>query len=344
MISPIDNIIDFTWEYKVDALKNLSLSANASAIKYAIAYKDFKLTDPSKTLKQESLTDKAVYCLTKEHFEKLCKGYVDQDTKAKRNTSYNISVKDYNEIKKMFEKDPHCWLCGQIITEGMTLSFDRIDNKKPHTTDNIKFSCKECNVLRGTKDPCEARLLIQLRNYCIENNLPMTLKNETACEIIREGITGGLSIVHHTVNIKGKTHINHLKYENKKVISYDTEHIMTHVCGTDFNSLYPSSFSSKTNPNIPYTGGRMYMSGKITQVINCTAALARASGESDNFQELLSMILNNRFNEKGKLFIATVKGRIPEEYYNDFINFAPIIRNYEVETSEENIGYTCTIT
>ena len=38
---------------------------------------------------------------------------------------------------------------------------------------------------------------------------------------------------------------------------------MTHVCGTDFNSLYPSSFSSIVNPNIAYTGGRMYMPGRL---------------------------------------------------------------------------------
>ena len=43
MISPLDNIITFTWEKNVDALRNLSLSANASAIKYALCYKDFDI-------------------------------------------------------------------------------------------------------------------------------------------------------------------------------------------------------------------------------------------------------------------------------------------------------------
>ena len=36
MISPIDNLIDLYWEYKIDCLTNLSLSANASSIKYAL--------------------------------------------------------------------------------------------------------------------------------------------------------------------------------------------------------------------------------------------------------------------------------------------------------------------
>ena len=335
MISPIDNIIDFTWEYKVDALRNLSLSANASAIKYAIAYKDFKVRD--------YIEEKGKYVLnlTKSLFEKMCKGYLEQDKKAKRDTSKNITVKDYDEINERFKHNPHCWICGKNIVKELT--FDRIDNNKSHTKDNIMFACKTCNVLRGKRDYEETRLVVQLRNYCLEHNLPMTLTDEKAVKIIREGITGGLSIVHHRVNIKDETYINHLKYEpaqqasglpreteSGKVISYNTPYKMTHVCGTDFNSLYPSSFSSQYNENIPYTGHKMYMAGKLNKVIEVN---------KDNFNRVYEMIhSDNRFNEKGQLFIATVKGHIPEKYWNEFINFPPIIRNYEVETTENNIG------
>ena len=45
MIKPIDNLIASTFEYKVDMLGNLSLSSNASMIKYASAYKDFNLDE-----------------------------------------------------------------------------------------------------------------------------------------------------------------------------------------------------------------------------------------------------------------------------------------------------------
>jgi hypothetical protein len=35
-------------------------------------------------------------------------------------------------------------------------------------------------------------------------------------------------------------------------------------------------------------------------------------------------------NEKKELFVVTLKGGIPEERWNDFINYAPIIRNIEI--------------
>jgi hypothetical protein len=35
-------------------------------------------------------------------------------------------------------------------------------------------------------------------------------------------------------------------------------------------------------------------------------------------------------SEKKKLFVVTLKGDIPEERWNQFINYAPIIRNIEI--------------
>ena len=95
----------------------------------------------------------------------------------------------------------------------------------------------------------------------------MTLckNDEDVYKILRKGITGGLSNVMHRVNIKGETKINKFKYdeENKTVVSYNTDNIMTHVLGVDFNSLYPSSYSSNENVNNPYTGGKMFMPGRV---------------------------------------------------------------------------------
>ena len=45
MIDPIDTIIEETFAYNIDMLHNISLSMNASMIRYALAYKDF---DPTK--------------------------------------------------------------------------------------------------------------------------------------------------------------------------------------------------------------------------------------------------------------------------------------------------------
>ena len=38
------------------------------------------------------------------------------------------------------------------------------------------------------------------------------------------------------------------------------------------------------------------------------------------------------------MFIAEVKGYIPEMYYNEFVNFPPIIRNIEIDINEETVG------
>ena len=106
----MDNTIDFTWEYNVDALKNLSLSAtNASAIKYAMAYKDFKLQDVIPENKMYRMD------LTKQMFAAMCAGYVEQDKKVKRDISNNVSVKDYDKMNEAFRQKPHCWKCGKTI-------------------------------------------------------------------------------------------------------------------------------------------------------------------------------------------------------------------------------------
>jgi hypothetical protein len=45
---------------------------------------------------------------------------------------------------------------------------------------------------------------------------------------------------------------------NKKVYSINTENIVTHITGVDFNSLYPSTYSSIPNEMISYTGNKIF--------------------------------------------------------------------------------------
>jgi hypothetical protein len=42
--------------------------------------------------------------------------------------------------------------------------------------------------------------------------------------------------------------------------------------------------------------------------------------------------------EKKEIFIASLKGHIPKEYYNEIINFPPIFRNVAITTNKETIG------
>ena len=329
MISPLDNLINLFWEHKIDMLKNLSLSANASAIKYAKCYDDFDINGDYSIHESETK-----FTPTREWFNKKCQQYKDQDIKANRDISKNLSDSDYEQFKEIYTE--RCYLCNEKFTNTNPPTFDRINNKHSHTLDNIKFACKYCNSVKADDDENIAKLKIQLRKYCLKYDLPMTLckHDEDAYKIIRNGITGGLSNVMHRVNIKGSTKINKFKYneDNKTVISYDTNNLMTHVLGIDFNSLYPSSYSSNENVNNPYTGGKMFMPGRIlSHVITDT--------EEKKRKALGVIHSENRFSEKyGKMFIAEIKGHIPEKYYNNFINFPPIFRRLNVETNRETIG------
>lgn len=222
-----------------------------------------------------------------------------------------------------------CYLCGEPFSYDNKPTLDRIDNSKSHTKENCKLCCEYCNKCKSNKDEASSKLLINLRKFALYNHLPMTLMSYQVAEyhILRDGITGGLSNVQHRVNLKGITRINKLKYDSEKneVSNSMTDNIMTHFVGVDFNSLYPSCFSSNTNPFIKYTGGRMFMPGRLTKTINCT-------------NQVFKKIALNIINRKDTLFVAVVKGHIDEKYINDYINFLPIIRNKEITTDEKTLG------
>jgi hypothetical protein len=86
----------------------------------------------------------------------------------------------------------------------------------------------------------------------------MVLTNEETIKHLENCKYGGLSNVMHRHNVAGETHINHFRFEDGKVISYDETFIMTHVTSQDFNGLYPSVRASIKNPNCPYTDNVMY--------------------------------------------------------------------------------------
>ena len=123
-----------------------------------------------------------------------------------------------------------------------------------------------------------------MKKYCKLNQLPTALTNEREYFDLREGITGGLSMDKHRLNLRGITKINRFKYneirssgstpslaaeEYFKVISYDTDNVMSHAVGVDFNSLCPSSFSSTFHEFNPYHGGIMYMPGSLITRYKC---------------------------------------------------------------------------
>jgi hypothetical protein len=100
---------------------------------------------------------------------------------------------------------------------------------------------------------------------------------------------------------------------------------MTHVLGVDFNSLYPSAFSSNYNINNPYTNHKMYMPGRILETVMT---------EKEEQKKYAPDIINRREN----FFVTEIKGHIHEDFINDFINFPPIFRNLTIKTTREQIG------
>jgi hypothetical protein len=131
---------------------------------------------------------------------------------------------------------------------------------------------------------------------------------------MQNAIVGGLRNVWDRSNIAGETHISYVTYDyiNKKVYSTNTDNIVTHITGVDFNALYTSAYSSIPNEMIEYTGNKMLMPGYLKEYIT-------------DKQRILNIIFT-----KKELFVVTLKGGIPEKQWNEFINYAPIIRNIEI--------------
>ncbi len=335
MIKPIDNLIAMNAEYNVDMISNLSLSKCSACIKYALAYKDF---DP--TTEYDIINKENSFKPTIKWWKYKCDCYYKQDQKYNQTHSNNmrnldkcISVSDFDEFMKMYNNGC-CHLCKEHFTNVNKPTLDRIDNDIGHELSNCKLACVECNKLRKRDDPKITSLRIQLKKFCKLNHLPTLINDEQEYYSLRNNITGGLSNVQHRYNIKGETHINKFRYDaiNNKVLSYDTPNIMTHVVGVDFNSLYPSSFSSTKHDFNKYHGGIMYMPGSFVRRIDVK--------DNQSKQKAIDIITSKtRFQPNPKhLFIAKVKLVCPASKINYFINFPPVFRNINIKNEESVIG------
>ncbi|KAA6390015.1 MAG: hypothetical protein EZS28_014457 [Streblomastix strix] len=172
--------------------------------------------------------------------------------------------------------------------------------------------------------------------------LPTNLTDIDVYHLVRKWITGGLSNVMHRVNRSGIDFIKRLWYDkdNKKVTVLTTDHRITHVVGVDFNSLYPCVMSSEPHQFIKYTGRKMYICGLQTgKMYMCGSQTGKIMGNDEHSKQTIQRIINSkkRFTADGQLFIAEVKGHIDQNYINDYINFPPILRNYDFTTDERTI-------
>jgi hypothetical protein len=107
-------IIDFLMnkfeENNIDMLRNISLSSCADQVKFAMAYKNFNFKeDYSKQIK-------TTFELTKDYFQRKISDYDEQDKKAKRKITKNITMNDYEYFKELF-KNSKCYLCNEGFTK-----------------------------------------------------------------------------------------------------------------------------------------------------------------------------------------------------------------------------------
>jgi hypothetical protein len=186
----------------------------------------------------------------------------------------------------------------------------------------VRWCCNYCNSVKADRDEKYTRLFIQLRRFALKHHLPTTLAkgDEEEYEVTRRNITGGISNVHNRKNIKGIDTIKNLEYSDDKVHIIDTNNIITLITGIDFNSLYPSFYSSLPHPFNQYTDGIMYVPVPLKKIIR-------------DQEEALQVI-----KERKEIFSVDVKDHIDKNYLNEVVNFLPIFMNVHVTTNKETIG------
>jgi hypothetical protein len=233
-----------------------------------------------------------------------CDGYNKQDLKKNRDISENICVNYQILIQGLIKFQPNgCIICDQQFHCLNKPTFDHIDNNRSHTLENCVLCCCKCNQRRGTKSLEQVQVKVQKLKFCKEHGLATTIADSGVIELILKGVTGGNSFVSRRYKIAGETHINRLIHDidNYRIISKDTENIMTHVCGVDFNYLYPSPYSSIKTNKIGYTDSRLLMCGGV------------------KFYIIHKNRITSIIQRREELFIVSVNGRIPEEWFNKFL-------------------------
>ncbi|KAA6380366.1 MAG: hypothetical protein EZS28_024107 [Streblomastix strix] len=206
MLHPIDNMINFYFEFKVDMLLNTSLAKNSCQVKYSFVYKDFDLSESYNDVITNNDNDSIdnQFILTPQYWYQKVNDYNEQDKRQKRERKHNISIKDYEYFKNLFITHT-CHMCQARFNYKNKPTLDRIDNAKAHTKANVLPCCLYCNKYASNRDKNEARLMIQLRRFALKNGLPMTISDQQVYQLCRRDMTGGISYVAHRQNIAGQT-------------------------------------------------------------------------------------------------------------------------------------------
>jgi hypothetical protein len=93
MRKPLEFMIEKMWEDGVDMLQGFSLAQNSSALKYAMAWKDFDINADYSTGYIAGPFE-----LTKKRWQIMCACYKRQDQKKNRSIADNVDLNDYEYI------------------------------------------------------------------------------------------------------------------------------------------------------------------------------------------------------------------------------------------------------
>ncbi|KAA6396174.1 MAG: hypothetical protein EZS28_008296 [Streblomastix strix] len=208
MINPINNLIQITWEEKVDMLGCISLAQIASQIKYKYCYGKFDIN-----ASYNIVNGFEQFEVTQYWWNNKVKGYINQDGYAKKDITNNVTEDDIDWIKDKVVREP-CHLRHNKFTKENKPTLDRIDNSIGHTKQNCQLACQICNTVKADKNNDISKLKIQLMKYAIHEHLPMTINNKSVYNMLKECIQGGLSNVYHQYNLKGISHIYKLRYNH----------------------------------------------------------------------------------------------------------------------------------
>jgi hypothetical protein len=329
MVRPIDYCIQASFRKdKIDMLNKMTLAGCAQAARYRWLYEGFDIDG----CYVEDNPGEANYVLYRNSFQCMCNSYKKQDKIKERDTSLNVSVKNYGDVKKLISKQNNrCKYYNRRFTFSCKPTLDRVDNDKAHTLDNVVAACLDCNRIKKRCTDAEIfRLKVQLNLYAYKYHLPRVVCNEHALKLLQASTLGGISNVMHRFNTANETFINHFRYDEttNSVISYDEPYVMTHYFAIDFNSMYPSVAANLERPFHNYTKGVMFMGSEFKKYTEDKTEMMQIITEKDHDKQI----------ENGA-FVVMVKGGFPKRLWNRYINCPPIIMKYntfDIGTGEKN--------
>ncbi|KAA6403839.1 MAG: hypothetical protein EZS28_000632 [Streblomastix strix] len=116
------------------------------------------------------------YKFYSEKWNKIVEGCLQQDIKAGKDTTNNVTANDIDYFNQMISNK--CSYCNAKFTKVNKPTLERINNNIALTKDNCKLACQLCNSTRSNKDANVAKLMIQKYKYASVKNLPMTIDDE----------------------------------------------------------------------------------------------------------------------------------------------------------------------